>query len=86
MTATVEFDGADTDGERVVRFEVNGTTVILGTRIQANQAASNFPTILTSTVTAVLAVSDFITCQARQNSGATLDVTLREFAAIRITR
>lgn len=87
VIATVEFDGADTDGERVLRFLFNNVTVVRGMRIQANAAVSNFPTALTLArfINNVVA-GDFVTCQVRQNSGSSLAVSLVEFSATYLTR
>lgn len=79
LLATTVFFDVDADGSRFIEFMVNGAT-----RYNVSQTASagaSQETILSGVRTLELAVADYVEVRCRHIAGATLDVTLNEFAA-----
>jgi spore coat protein U-like protein len=81
--AVVTFQ-ANASGNRALAFTVDGTTNYLVELFPSGQGTNSC--VMSGTRTIVLAAAQYVECQIWQNSGSTLNVTLDEFAAWRITR
>jgi hypothetical protein len=84
LQAIVQHSSVSASGPlRAGRFEVNGTTVLQGTRVEG---ATGYNPICNFVRTYVFAASDYVTCQGFQNSGVAANIQLLEFSAVFITR
>lgn len=82
LAGTVSF-AANATGNRVVRFLVNGTTQHAMATLPGFAGADLY---VSFTKPLVLAASDYVEVQVQQTSGGNLNVNLRDFTAIFITR
>lgn len=83
LTANADF-ASNTTGTRQIQFRLNGSTFFATVRI--NAITGGFLSIVQTTATVVLAVGDYVETNLFQNSGGSLNSTLREFAALYLTR
>lgn len=82
LSATIAYTAGS--GRRFSQFLVNGTTAYDGDGRPAIGGGSDDKIVMTRTL--VLAASDYVEVQANQNTGGNLNVTLREFVALFMTR
>lgn len=82
LVATLSFAG-DIDGPRYGSFRVNGTTSYDGLGIPSGVTNT---LVVTSTRAIVLAAGDWVEAMCLHVAGAALNVTLKEFFAMFITR
>lgn len=84
VMACVVWD-ANTTGERLVDFLVDGTTQYVGIAVSANTSGSQ-NTGLTASRMIVATAGQYVECRTRQRSGGNLNAQLYEFAAQFLTR
>lgn len=82
LSATIAYTAGT--GRRFSQFLVNGATGYDGDGRPAIGGGSDDKIVMTRSL--VLAASDYVEVQANQNTGGALDVTLREFVALFMTR
>jgi hypothetical protein len=85
FTAVVRYDYNAGGGGRLLQFFHNATTQYNVAQLPATTVATR-DTIISGGRKIVMAAGDFVEVRARQDSGATINITVDEFAAVFLTR